>query len=147
LAAVADQAQGSDVFQIAFATALCHRDNVIRIPQRSSIQPLQTPTRQQLLPVRTARPLQIEISSAAIDPANRTDALVARKYLLAQIAGVSAKAPFMDAPVRAERESARRDFEVTPAAERTAILPSLEGSSVGKPAGHGPGSAHQTFLA
>jgi hypothetical protein len=99
------------------------------------------------LTVRPARPLQVKISRPAIDPADRTDALVAREYLLAQITGVRAKPPLMDTPIRAERESARRDLKVTPAAESPAILPFLKGGSIGKPAGHGARSAHETFLA
>jgi hypothetical protein len=147
LATVAEQAQGADVLQIAFAAALYHRHDVIRIPKRSSANPLQPPTREQLLPLRPARPLQVEISGAAIDPANRADALITGKYLIAQIAGVRAKTPFMNAPIRAEREPARRDLEVAPAAQSAAILASFQSGSIGKSARHGSGSAHETFLA
>ena len=66
---MADQAQGPDVVQVAFAAALHHRDNVIRVPQGFSANPLQSPTRQQLLPMTPARPLQVEIGGTAIHPA------------------------------------------------------------------------------
>jgi len=143
---MADQAQGSDVLQIAFAAALDHWDNMIRVPKRPSANPLEPPTRQQLLPMSPARPLQVEIGHPAIHPAYRADAPVTGEYLLAQIPGIRAKAPFMDAPIRAEGEPARGDLEVTPAAERTAVLPSRQCSSIGKSAGHGSGRAHKTFL-
>jgi len=143
---VADQAQRSDVLQIAFATALHHRSNVIRIPKRPSANPLQTPAREQFLPMCPARPLQVKISRAAIDPTDRADALVSREYLFPQITWVRAKTPFMDAPIRAERKPARGDLKTAPAAQRPAILALLKGGSNGKPAGHGPRSAHETFL-
>jgi hypothetical protein len=82
LSPVADEAQGADVFQIAFASTLYHRNNVIRVPKRSSANPLQTPPRQQLLPMNPARPLQVEIGGPAIDPADRANALIAGKYLI-----------------------------------------------------------------
>jgi hypothetical protein len=53
----------------------------------------------------------------------------------------------MNAPTRTEREAARRDFEIAPATQATAVLPFPEGCSIGKSTGHGPGSAHKTFLA
>jgi hypothetical protein len=93
-----------------------------------------------------ARPLQVEISGPAIDPADRANALVAGKYLLAQVACVCAKPPFMDAPVRTESESARGNFKTAPPAERSAIQAFFKGGSIGKPAGHGSRSAHETFL-
>jgi len=137
LSPVAEQAQGADVLQIAFASAFYHRNNVSRVPKRFSANPLQSPTCEQLLPVRPARSLQVEIGGAAINTANRADALIASEYLLAQVAGVGTQTPFMDAPVRAERESARRDLQIAPAAESPAILPFIKGGSIGKPAGHG----------
>lgn len=92
---MAEQAQGADVLQIAFASALYHRNNVIRVPKCSTANPLEPPTCQQLLPMNSARPLQVEISSAAIDPAYRANAFIAREYLFPQIARVGAKTPFI----------------------------------------------------
>jgi hypothetical protein len=143
---MADQAQGSDIRQIAFAASLCHGHNVIGIPKCPSANPLQPPTGEQVLPVRPARALEVEISGAAIDPANRAHALIAGQYLLAQIARVRAKTPFMHTPIRAKCEPARRDLKVAPAAESAAVLPFLKSGSIGKPAGHGARSAHETFL-
>lgn len=144
---MAEQAQRAEVLQIAFASALYHGNNMIRVPKGSTADPLEPPTREQLLSMRPARPLQVEIGGSAIDPAKRADAFVAGEHLLAQIAGVRAKPPFMHTPIRAEREPARRDLEIAPAAERAAILPFLKSGSIGKPAGHGARSAQGTFLA
>ena len=82
LAAVTEQAEGPEIIEIAFASALCHRDDMIGVPQCSPADPLQTPARQQLLPMRPARAFQIEIRRAAIDPANRADTLIPLEYLL-----------------------------------------------------------------
>ena len=121
---MADQAQGPDVVQVAFAAALHHRDNVIRVPQGFSANPLQSPTRQQVLPMTPARSLQVDIRGTAIHPAKGANAPIARKHLLAQIAGVRANAPFMHTPIRAEGEPAGRDLEIAPPTESPAVLPS-----------------------
>jgi hypothetical protein len=147
LPAVADKAQGSEVLQIAFTTALDHRDDMIRVPQGFPADPLETPPREQLLPMAPASPFQIEICAAAIDPAKGANAFIAREYLLTQISRIRSQPPFMDAPVRAKSESPWGDFKITPAAQGTASLPSRQLGSIGKPAGHRPGSAHKTFLA
>lgn len=144
---MADQAQRSDVLQIAFATALYYRNDMIRVPKRSPADPLQSPAHEQFVPMRPARPLQVKVSRAAIHPADRANALIPREYLLAQIAGIRAKTPLMNTPIRAKRKSARGDFETAPAAERAPVLPFLQYGSIGKSAGHGPGSTHETFLA
>lgn len=146
MAAVAHQAQRSDVLQIAFATALDYRYNMIRVPEGFPAHPFQPPADEQLLPVNSPRSLQIQIRGAAIDPANRADTLVARENLITQISRIRSQTPFVHAPIRAERESPRRDFKITPAAQRPAIPALIERGSIGKPAGHRPGSAHKTFL-
>lgn len=79
---MADQAQGSDVLQIAFATALDHGNNMIRVPKGSSANPLEPPAREQFLPMNPASPLQVEVSRAAIDTADGAHALIAGKYLV-----------------------------------------------------------------
>jgi hypothetical protein len=81
LTAVADQAQGPDVLQIAFATALDHGDDMIRVPQGFPADPRETPAREQFLPMTPASAFQIKICAAAIDPANRANAFIAREYL------------------------------------------------------------------
>ena len=88
--------------------------------------------------MQPASALQVEISRAAIHSANRADAFIAREYLLPQITRVRAKAPFMDAPIRAEREAAARNFKIAPAAQTTAVGAFLKGCSIGKPAGVKP---------
>lgn len=145
--AVTDQAQGSEVLQVAFATALDHRDDMVRVPQGFPADPLETPPREQLLPMTPASPFQIEICAAAIDPANRANTFIAREYLLTQISGIRPQPPFVDAPVRTKSESPRGDFKITPAAQSPASLPFRQRGSIRKPAGHRPGSAHRTFLA
>jgi len=143
---VAEQAEGADIIQIAFSSALCHRDDMIGVPQCSSTDPLQTPAREQLLPVDPARPLQVMISRPAIDPANGTDSVVAGQHLLTQVARVGSQTPLVDAPFRAERESSGGNLQTAPATQRAAVTALLQSRSIGKPAGHGARSAHKTFL-
>ena len=71
--------------------------------------------------MRSTGAFQFEVRRAGIHLAERAYSAVARRHLLAQIAGVGAKTPFMDAPIRTERETARGNFEVAPAAERAAV--------------------------
>jgi hypothetical protein len=95
--------------------------------------------------VNAAGALQVQISGAAVDTTNRADAAIPREYLLAQIAGVRAKAPLVDTPIRAESESAGGDLEIAPAAEGTAVPAFLERSSIRNAAGHGSGGDHKHF--
>ena len=58
---MADQTESSDIREIALASAFNHRDNVVRIPQRFTVDSRKTPVREQFLPVRASGPFQIEV--------------------------------------------------------------------------------------
>ena len=64
-------------------------------------------------------PGELEVGGAALHAAERANAAVTLKGHFADIARVAAKAPFMRAPVRTEREVARRDIEAAPAAGKS----------------------------
>jgi len=143
---VADEAQGSEVGEIALAAAFRDRQNVIGVPQRSAIQTRETPAGEEFEAVRSTGPFQVNVGSAGINLAQRADAAVARQDLLAQIAGVGAKTPFVNAPIGTECETASGNFQVTPAAERAAVGSFAKAFSIGVAAGHGAGGTHEVLM-
>src|SRR5271168_55645 len=96
------QTQGSDVLEIAFASAFHHRDDVIGVPQRVSGTGAQAPVQRSLQPGCPAQAFQLPLGLQAIDAAPGANAAVALQNLLANVAGVAPQAPFLHAPGRTE---------------------------------------------
>ena len=80
------------------------------------------------------RAAQFHVGGASVDLADRANAPVPLQHLLAKVARVRAEAPFVDTPIRAERETSRRDFEATPAAEGSAVAPFRQSGAIGEAA-------------
>src|SRR6266849_5586529 len=118
---------------------------MIGVPQCLARDALEPPAIEKLQSVSPARALQIQISRAGVDAANRADALVASENLLTQVACVSTKTPLVDTPVRAECEAPLRHFEVAPAAQRAPARAFLQSGSIHVAAGHGAGSTHNRY--
>lgn len=135
---MADQAKRANIRKVALASAFNHRDNVVRIPQRFTVDSRKTPVREQFFPVRASGPFQVKIGRTCVHVAQSADATIAYEHLLAKVAWVCAKPPFVHAPVGAEREPARRHFEIAPTAESAAILTFFERCPVGYTTRHGP---------
>jgi hypothetical protein len=143
---VADQAQSTEVLQVALTTAFNHGQDVIRVPQRFPIEPFEAPAHKKPVPVLAPRPLQVEVGSARVGVANCADAVIAPEDLLAQVTRVTTKAPFMDTPDRTERQAPRGNFEPAPAAQGAAIPALLKSGSVDETTGHGPGRTHTNLV-
>jgi hypothetical protein len=116
--AVAVEAQGAHVGEIAFAAAFRDRQDVIGIPEMTAPAPLF---------FKLAAGVEIELAfvfaqTFGIETALRADAVVASEDLFAQIARVGAQFPFVDADGAAKGETAARDFATAPPA-RTAFAP------------------------
>ena len=60
--------------------------------------------------------LEVVERSACVHRASGADTTVAFENLFAEITRVGAKLPFVDAPVGAEREAPRGNFQLTPSA-------------------------------
>ena len=142
---MADQAQGTDVLQVALAAAFRDGQDMVGIPQGPAVQLFQAPTLQESRPMRSLGSPQLEVCSTRINVASCANAAVPLEDLVAQIAWIGAKTPFVDAPRRAERRPARRNFKSAPAAERTAVRPLWKSGAIDEAAGHGPGGAHADF--
>jgi hypothetical protein len=66
----------------------------------------------------TAGSFEGVVGGDGVDRADGTDAVVAGEDLVAEVAGISAETPLVDAVVRAEGAAAfGDDFEIAPAAE------------------------------
>ena len=122
---MADQAQRAEILEVTFAAAFRDGHDMVGIPKRPAREPFEAPVCEQLLPVTPSGPLQFEVCGTGIAVADGANAAFSLEDLLAEIAWVGAKTPFVDAPVRAEGEAPRRHFEVAPAAERTTVRPFL----------------------
>lgn len=119
---------------------------MVGIPQRLALQQIESPGCEKLLPANASRLFYLYVSRSRIRLAQSADSTVAQKYLVAKIAGVGAKAPFVYAPIRAKGKTPRRDFETAPTAKRAAILAFLEVGWLDGSAGHGARGAHKKTL-
>src|SRR5690242_20609130 len=111
------QTQRLDIVEIAFASALGDRNNVVRVPQTPANACPQPPVRHQHQPVLSARIAQPPLFANRVNPADGAYALVAQKHLLPQIPWLGAQLPLMHAVLGAESETPRRDLQRTPAAQ------------------------------
>ena len=81
--AMALQTQGADVLKVALAATLGHGQNVVRVPKRLTIDPLQAPAFQKFQPVYAPRPLQVDVSGASVGLAQGANAAIPEQNLLA----------------------------------------------------------------
>jgi hypothetical protein len=99
LLAVAEQAQGAEVVQVAFSAAFGYGKNVVGVPERLAGEPFQSPSSQKLFTLGSAGSPKLPIRGASIGPAEGADAAITLKDLFAKVAGVGTEPPFVDAPI------------------------------------------------
>lgn len=121
--AVAEQAKGAQVVEIALTSALGDGKDVIGVPERSTrLDRLHTVDAQAFFPGETAGPLQGGEDGEGVGFADGAAASVPGKDLVAQIAGVGPEPPLVNARVGAEGSApSGEDLKIAPAAERQAI--------------------------
>ncbi len=121
--AMADEAEGADVVEVALAAAFGDRDNVVRIPERVAAGDGRHAVETQTFGAGLAAgSLERGEDAYGVSPAVCADAMIAGEYTLAQVAGVGAQAPLVHAVVGAEgAASFGKNFEFAPAAERQAV--------------------------
>jgi hypothetical protein len=139
------QAERAHVRQIALTSAFGHGQNMIGIPQR--LAPAETPLTYGSHLGCAAQLLEAAPLGYAIDTANRTYAPVALKDPLAKMAWIAAQPPFLYAPLRTKRQTARRNLQAAPSAETTSVFAFGKSFAVGTPAGHRALSAHRNRIA
>jgi len=143
--AMAFQTQSSHVRQVALASALRDRQNMIGVPER--LAPTETPFGYGSDARCAAQLLNPPPLGDAIDAADRAHTAIAFKDAVTQMAGVAAQLPFLYAPLRAERHPARRNFQVAPSAEATPVFSFGKSFAVGAAAGHRALGAHKNMIA
>jgi hypothetical protein len=98
---VALQAEGADVGEAAFAAAFGHGDNVVGVPEMTAAAPL-------LFELPARRVVQLALIAAegfGIGAARGANSAVSLKDLGAQVGGVRAQFPFMNAGLAAKGDS------------------------------------------
>jgi hypothetical protein len=117
--AMAEEAEGSEVIEIALTSPFSYRADVVGVPEAAaSGDGLHAVEMQACRSCSAAGSLEGVVGGEGVNVADGADAAVAGKDLVAEVAGVGAETPLVDAIVAAEGAAAfGEDFEVAPAAE------------------------------
>ena len=145
-AAMAAQTERAEVVEVALPAAFRDGNDVVGFPEGHARAATGLPLFEKPLAALAAGVAQGTPGSDGVDATLGTTAAVAQENLLAQIGGLGAQPPLVDAIRGAEGEAAARDFERTPAAETAAIGSARNRFAVDPSAGHGARKAHLYFL-
>jgi hypothetical protein len=117
--AVAEQAEGAEVVEVALAAAFGYGADVVGVPKAAaSGDGLHAVEMEAGGSGGSAGSLEGVVGGDGVDVADGADAVVAGKDLVAKVAGVGAETPLVDAVVTAEGAAAfGDDFEIAPATE------------------------------
>ncbi len=142
--AVAEEAERAEVIEVALAAAFGYGEDVVGVPQAAAAgDGFHAVEAQACGACCSSRALQGIVGGDGIDAAEGTASAVAGEDVVAQVAGVGAHAPLMDAVVGAKGSAAfRDDLEIAPAAERKAVGTFGESVAAGAAAGEGAGEEH-----
>lgn len=145
MGAVAFETKSAHIGEVAFPTTFGDGDDVVSIPERFTSA--QIPVSESAEAGRSTQALDVMELSGAIESTDGTHAAIAFENPLAEMAGIAAKLPLFDAPIRAKSETARRDFQLAPAAETAAVRAFGQRGAIGAAAGDGALSAHANRIA
>jgi hypothetical protein len=139
--AVAEQAEGAEVVEVALAAAFGDGADMVSIPKGAAggdgLHAVEPQTGDA---GRTFGPFEGVIRGDSVDAAGRAMALVAGKDLVAKIAGVGAEPPLVDAIVATEGAAAfDEDLKVAPAAQGKPV--GTKGERLGVDAAAGKGAS------
>jgi hypothetical protein len=117
--AVTEEAEGAEIVEVALAASFGDGANVVGVPEAATgsdgLHAVETETGGAS---GASGSLERVICGDGVDGADGADAAVAGKDLVAEVAGVGAETPLVDAVVAAEGAAAfGQDFEFAPAAE------------------------------
>jgi hypothetical protein len=117
--AVAEEAEGAEIVEVALTSAFGYWANVVGIPQAAAGgDGLHAVEAEAGGAGGASGSFEGVVGCDGVDVADGTDAAVAREDLIAEVAGVGAETPLVDAVVGAEGAAAfGEDFEIAPAAE------------------------------
>jgi hypothetical protein len=144
---VTEEAEGSEVVEVALATAFGHREDVVGVPQAAAggdgLHPVEVEAGDACC---ASGSLQCGEGGDGVDLADGADTAIAGEYLVAEVAGIGTEAPLMDAVVGTEGAAAfGEDFEFAPTAEGQIIGAGGEGVAGGAASGKRAGDEHDAF--
>jgi hypothetical protein len=96
---MAAKAKRAQVLQIALSSPFHYGHDMIRIPECLTRKPLQPPSLKEFFPLCPARAQECAAGRYGVGPAYSAYPGVAQQNLLAKVAGVSAEAPLVYAPI------------------------------------------------
>ena len=136
---VARQAERAQVVEVALAAALGYWEDVVSVPERAAAGDELHPVERQAGDAGFATgSLECRVDRDGIGLAEAADAAIAGEDLVAEIAGVGAESPLVDAVVGTEGATPFcQYFKFTPAAERQAVGSGWELVPLGAAAGQG----------
>jgi len=144
---VTEEAEGAEVIEITLAAAFGYGADVVGIPEAAAGgDRLHSIEAEAGGAGWTPGAFKCVVGGDGVDAAGRADATVAGKNLIAEVAGVGAQTPLVDAVLRAEGAAAfGEDFELAPAAEGQVVGAGGESIAGGATSGEGAGNDHSSF--
>jgi hypothetical protein len=116
---VAEEAEGAEVVEVALAAAFGYGADVVGVPEAAACgDGLHAVEIEAGGAGRAAGSFESVVGGDGVDVTDGADAVVASEDLVAEVAGIGAETPLVDAVVGAEGAAAfGEDFKIAPAAE------------------------------
>ena len=142
--AVAEETEGAEVVEIALAAAFGDGADVVGVPEAAARgDGFHAVEAEAGFAGGVAGSFEGVPGGDGVDAADGADAAVAGEDLVAEIAGVGAETPLVDAVVGAEGAAAfGEDFEFAPAAEREVVRAFWQSVACGAASGKSAGREH-----
>ena len=120
---MAEQAEGTDVVEVALSSTLGDGQNVIGVPKAAAAgDGLHAVEPEACCAGEAAGSPESRVCGNGVDLAGGATSAVAGEDLIAKVTGVRTEAPLMDAIVAAEGAAALcKDLKIAPAAQRKAV--------------------------
>jgi hypothetical protein len=142
--AVTEEAKGAEVVEIALAAAFGYGTDVVGVPEAAAGgDGLHAVEAQASDAGGASGSLEGAVGGDGVDRADGTDAAVAGEDLVAEVAGVGAETPLVDAVVAAKGAAPfGEDLELAPAAEGEIVRADRKSAARGAAAGECAGNDH-----
>jgi hypothetical protein len=139
--AVAWEAEDADVVEVALAAALGYGDDVVGVPEGAADgDGFDAPEGESFGTGFAAAAFEVGVGGDGVGGAGGADATVAGEDEIAEVAGVGAETPLVDAVIGAEgAAAASEDFKLAPATEGETVGAEREGCAADA-SGFGEGS-------
>lgn len=138
--------QGANVRQVALAAAFDDGDDVIGIPEGLARAGPEAPVSEKRGARCSAGEAKLAGGGDGIGTAVGTNTAIAFENSLAEIGGLGAQLPLVNAELGAEGEAAFGDFERAPSAKTAAVWTTRDGFAVDPAALHCARRAHRSVL-